>query len=254
MRVGRASALLGIVAVTACSGTTLQLRAGVPSSAPPQATASTGRAVHTVFGRSWQGQPLDEYRIGRPTAAFRVLVVGVIHGDEAAGLSVVRELLRSSTIGPQSELVLVPDVNPDGVARGTRQNARHVDLNRNFPFQWKPIGRPGDQQYSGAAALSEPEAKAMAALIRAVRPTVTVWFHQPVGVVDQSGGSESVERRFAQLLGLPLKRMTRYPGSAASWQNATWPGTTAFVVELPRTVPQALTARAANAIRDLTRR
>jgi protein MpaA len=34
-------------------------------------------------------------------------------------------------------------------------------------------------------------------------------------------------------VGLPVERLTRYPGSAASWENSVLPGTTAFVVELP---------------------
>ena len=43
----------------------------------------------------------------------------------------------------------------------------------------------------------------------------------------------AIERRFARLVGLPLARLRRYPGSAATWQNHRFPGTTAFVVELP---------------------
>jgi protein MpaA len=80
---------------------------------------------------------------------------------------------------------------------------------------------------------------------------VTVWFHQPVGVVDESGGSLHIEARFARLTGEPLRRLTRYPGSAASWQNASFPGSTAFVVELPRRVNAALAAQVVGALLDL---
>jgi protein MpaA len=61
---------------------------------------------------------------------------------------------------------------------------------------------------------------------------LSIWFHQHLGLVDESGGSVAVERRFARAVGMPLQRLTRYPGSATSWENATFPGTTAFVVEL----------------------
>jgi hypothetical protein len=42
-----------------------------------------------------------------------------------------------------------------------------------------------------------------------------------------------VERRFAGLVGMRLLRLARYPGGVTNWQNANFPGTTAFVVELP---------------------
>jgi protein MpaA len=176
--------------------------------------------------------------------------VGVIHGDESAGEPIVRALLRQWDPSARGSLVVVPEVNPDGVVRHTRQNSHAVDLNRNFPYRWRALGRPGDQQYSGRGPLSEPESRAIAALIRRLQPRVTVWFHQPVGVVDESGGSLAIETRFATVLGEPLRRLSRYPGSVSSWQNATFPGSTAFVVELPRRVSPALAARGVRALMD----
>jgi len=81
---------------------------------------------------------------------------------------------------------------------------------------------------------------------------VTVWFHQPVGVTDLSGGSEAVERRFAQIAGLKLKLLVRYPGSACGWQNHLWPGrTTAFVVELSGPATHAQLSGSLAAVLDL---
>src|SRR5437899_2676307 len=48
-----------------------------------------------------------------------------------------------------------------------------------------------------------------------------------------SRGDVRIERRFASLVRLPLRRLTRYPGSATGWENHALPGTTSFVVELP---------------------
>ena len=62
----------------------------------------------------------------------------------------------------------MPTINPDGVAAGTRGNAHGVDLNRNFPYDWRPLG---GGEYSGPAPLSEPESRAAHRLILESSPT-----------------------------------------------------------------------------------
>jgi protein MpaA len=211
--------------------------------------AMPAQAPHRMLlGHSTHGRPIYATELGDPNARRKVLVVGCIHGNETAGIAVVRRLVHGAPIA-HVDLWLVGDLNPDGVGAGTRQNGRGVDLNRNFPWHWKPLGPRGSQQYSGTRALSEPESRVAHALITRLRPAVTIWFHQPLAVVDDSGGSRSLEHRFARLAGLPLRRLTRYPGSAASWQDARFAGTTAFVVELPGGRPgSAAVARYARAV------
>jgi len=205
------------------------------------------------LGRSVRGRPIDAVEVGDPTASRKLLVVGVIHGNETAGRSIVRRLERRRPPAGTA-LWLVEQLNPDGVAAHTRQNAHGVDLNRNFRWHWRPLGHKGDQQYSGPHALSEPETRIARRLIRRVHPEVTIWFHQPLALVDRSGGDVSIERRFARLAGLPLRHLGPYPGTATSWQNHRLPDTTAFVVELP---PGPLTrkrgARYARAVLALAR-
>jgi murein peptide amidase A len=128
---------------------------------------------------------------------------------------------------------VVPDLNPDGVAAGTRQNADLVDLNRNFPWHWVPMGTRGYFYYSGPRPLSEPESRAVRGLILSVRPLITIWFHQPYGLVDLSGGDPRIERHFARLVGLTTTQLTRFRGSAINWGNSVIPKGTAFDVELP---------------------
>ena len=161
-----------------------------------------------------------------------MVVVGCIHGDEAAGIPIARQLATGNApVGV--DLWVIPNLNPDGTASRTRQNAHGVDLNRNFPWRWRSIGHRGDQQYSGTGALSEPETRVARDLILKLRPEISLWYHQPVGVIDKSGGDVRIERRFSKLTGLPLRKLHRYPGGATNWQNDRFEGTTSFVVELP---------------------
>src|SRR3954453_18328380 len=98
-----------------------------------------------VFGHSVEGRPLNVTRVGEAEAPVRILVVGDVHGNEPAGEAIVARLRRSRPGGGaggegiggglrRSRLDgvafwLVRTANPDGRARGTRQNARGVDLN-----------------------------------------------------------------------------------------------------------------------------
>ncbi len=195
----------------------------------PAVAAALGRIV---FGASVRGRPLVAWNRGDPAAARRLLVIGLIHGDEPAGLEVTRAL-RPRPVAAGAELAVVNALNPDGRRAGTRQNARGVDLNRNFPVGFTAAGAPGDVYYPGPRALSEPETRAARRLILRLRPTVTIWFHQHLDLVDASGGDARIERRFARAVGMRLVRLSPYPGSATRWQNAHLPGSTAFVVELP---------------------
>jgi protein MpaA len=181
-----------------------------------------------VLGHSLEGRPIVAFEVGDPGAASRELVVGCIHGDETAGMAIARRLERASPVG--LDLWVVPTFNPDGAAARTRGNARGVDLNRNFPWRWRALR---GAVYSGPRPLSEPESKIAYRLIRQLRPRVSIWFHQPLDVVDESGGATALERRFASGVGFPIARLPREPGSVVGWENHILPGATAFVVELP---------------------
>jgi protein MpaA len=192
-----------------------------------------GSIVHRRFtlGTSVLGRPIPAMEAGDPSAKTKVVVVCCIHGDEDAGLAVVEEL-EHMYLPPDVDLWLVENVNPDGVAAATRVNARGVDLNRNFPWNWHKHGKK-TEHWSGPRPLSEPESRALAHLLLRVRPKLVLWYHQALAVTDQSGGNPRFEQEYANLSGLPLKRLPRYPGSAAGWANHHIPGATSFVVELP---------------------
>jgi hypothetical protein len=195
-----------------------------------------------TFGESVEGRPLEVTRTGDPAAPVRVLAVGSIHGDEPAGHAVIARLRRLAP-PPGVQLWLVRTANPDGVLRGTRQNARGVDLNRNFPYRWAGGGRAFDTYFPGRSASSEPETRALRRLVADVEPDLTVYYHQHMRlVVLPRGAPHGPVRGYARRVGLPVRWLPAYRGTATSWQNHRAPGTTAFVVELPA---GALSRRAA---------
>jgi hypothetical protein len=190
--------------------------------------------VHSAqtLGRSTRGRAVRAFRIGNPKGRPRVLVVGCIHGTECAGTAVTVRLI--SLARPiAADLWVVQNVNPDGLALGVRQNARGVDLNRNFASEWRPIGRRWDPQYSGPRPFSELETRIARDLILRIRPQVTIWFHQPQALVRAWGRSIPAARRYARLARMPFRAIRWPAGTGPNWQNHRFPGTSSFVVELP---------------------
>jgi len=204
-----------------------------------------------LLGRSQLGRPIHVDVVG--DGPRRILVVGCIHGDECEGIDVTRRLVRLEP--PRgAQLWILHDLNPDGHASLHRQNGRGVDLNRNFGSEWKPIGRRWSPQYSGPRPWSERETRIARSLILRVRPQVTLWFHQPQALVRAWGPSVAAARRYARHAGVPY-RSIRWPnGTAPNWQNHAFPGTSAFVVELPAgPLPAEAAARHARAVLRLAR-
>ena len=213
------------------------------------AAASTETVGHSVRGRAIQA-----IRVGDPDAKLKLLVVAVIHGNERAGLAVTRRLRR---VRPPrgTELWLVDRFNPDGAAANTRQNARGVDLNRNFPEDWRGGGRPFDTYYAGPRPLSEPESQAIAALVRRIKPRVTLWYHQHLNLVTKdTGGDPKLEGLYARRSGLRHRRLDPLPGTITAWQNSRFRRDTAFVVELPAgSLSKRATRRHSRAVLALAR-
>ena len=206
------------------------------------ALASMGAAAASsqriVFGHSVQGRPLVALRIGDPASPNKALVVGNIHGDEPAGTAVTRQILRRYRGIGGVDLWVVKTVNPDGLAHRMRKNAHGVDLNRNFSYRWRDGVPPSSGYYPGPHPFSEPESRAVRKLVRQLQPQVSIWFHQPWDqVLAPCHGDASLQRRFSQLSGIPLKRCRGEDlrGTAIDWQQHVLAGTHAFVVELPGT-------------------
>jgi len=190
-----------------------------------------------VAGHSAAGRPIGLLQRGDPGLEGEVLIFGCIHGDECAARELQPLAPASGCPDPVSDIYLARNLNPDGFALGSRLNGRGVDLNRNFPAGWKPIGDRGNPQYSGPHPFSEPETRLAARIVNRLRPEVTIWFHQHYAnrpLVRAWRQSVPTARRFARLAELPFRRLPWLAGTAPNWQNHNFPGTSSFVVELPR--------------------
>jgi protein MpaA len=176
------------------------------------------------YGRSHLGLPLE---VWRPRGNCRLLLFAGLHGEEPETTYALSRALRQLS-APSPDCAIVLAANPDGLLRGTRGNARGVDLNRNFPARnWQPgpvtcrstLEDASDIRLSpGAEPASEPETRALIALIEDLKPQQVVALHAPLGCIDDAGQSP-LGRRLADRTGMPLVRDVGYPtpGSFGSW-------------------------------------
>ena len=182
-----------------------------------------------VLGHSVEGREIRATRVGQEGAPVNVLVVGNVHGNETAGEAIIAALRKQRIDGVTFWLVRTG--NPDGRAKDTRQNARGVDLNRNFPWRWRT--GPRGTYYPGPKAGSEPETQALMRLVRRVKPQLGIYYHQALGMTVRAEGADpAVQREYARRTGLPVKSLPAYRGTAIGWQNHELRDGSAFVVEL----------------------
>ena len=145
------------------------------------------------FGRSVQNRPLRAYILENDTPIDTddvTLIYAAVHGNEAATPGVIESLWAHLKRHPGNLLgrrvILVPVLNPDGLARKSRRNARDVDINRNYPGTWRRPKR-GEVFKPGSGPASEPETKGMIALVNKYRPRKLVSIHQPLNCMIPSG-------------------------------------------------------------------
>jgi protein MpaA len=164
-------------------------------------------------GRSVEGRAIEAY-VFPGHAGRTVLILGGFHGDEPKSVFVARRLVdflqsdRDATHG--ARWVVVPLVNPDGYAVRQRRNFRRVDLNRNFPTKDWILGSPRSRMYGGQTPASEPETRAVMAVVKRFRPTRIVTIHS-IGADRHCNNYNGPGRALA----LAMRRHNRYPVSAS---------------------------------------
>ncbi|MGZ4429967.1 MAG: M14 family zinc carboxypeptidase [Nocardioidaceae bacterium] len=217
-------------ALLAAAAAVLVTGSGTASATPARTAVvvtSTARPAVVevkVIGHSVRGRPIYAWRVGDPQAKVKAVAMAVMHGNEAAPAQILRAI-RDGRPVHGIDLWLLPVANPDGLARGTRQNAHRVDLNRNFPYRW---ARLTGSYYSGTGPASERETRVLMHFFADVRPRYVVSFHQPLYGVDTSvTKARPFARRLADELDLPRKRLVCggvCHGTFTEWFNHKFAG------------------------------
>ncbi|HEU4716124.1 MAG TPA: M14 family metallopeptidase [Candidatus Saccharimonadales bacterium] len=205
-----------LVSVPRCGDFSIRLASGITSQydiGGNSAWSFSGRTVcHTTqtIGYSASGRPIVAYIFGSGSA---VLFTGAIHGNEIGTRALmyywIDELeANARSIPAGRSVVVVPEINPDGVAAGTRTNAHNVDLNRNFATSdWrKDITDVNNNPFpggGGSSAMSEPETRVIAGYAASLRPSLIVSYHSIGGVVaaNQAGASGAYAATYSRLSG-----------------------------------------------------
>ena len=219
----------------------------VPTTATAAAAAADERPavveVRTI-GHSVKGRPIRAWRLGEP-GRRRIVLVSTMHGNEPHTRGIL-ETLRDGRAIRGVDLWVIPTYNPDGLVRGTRRNARGVDLNRNFPHRWADL----DGNYeSGPRPASEPETRAVMGFLDDIDPFRVISFHQPLLGVDTDTKDPRFARRLARGLRLPQVSLDcgglchgtmtmwfnhRFRGAALTVEYGARPARHRMVVQAPR--------------------
>ena len=143
------------------------------------------------------------------------------------------------------QVVVVPTLNPDGLATSTRYNAHNVNLDTNFATaNWTSdihnlsgivVGG------GGPTPMSEPETQAIASLTIRLQPRLEVSFHTQGSLVgaNQRGDSTAIGNLYAASVGYTsmIGHAEQTMGYAITGEYEEWAGEQygipAILIELP---------------------
>ncbi len=132
-----------------------------------------------LAGKSALGTPIPLFA-SKPLSELRspIFLMGGVHGDEPEGVELATktlEMLRQSKA--KYDWVLIPNINPDGVAKNSRVNGRGVDLNRNYPSKSWSAAFEQDRYNPGSGPGSEPEVQLVVKVIQELKPRIAIHCH-----------------------------------------------------------------------------
>lgn len=169
---------------------------------------------YTTFsiGNSVRGRPLTAYRFG--SGSSLVVYIGAMHGSEVNSYSLLQAWIQELDTHPEKipasrTIVVIPAINPDGVASRSRLNAHGIDLNRNFPANsWQsqvtlPTSGGAYSAAGGPYPLSEPESQALANYVQAKHPRLVLSYHSHAALINANdvGDVDSLGDNYARQTG-----------------------------------------------------
>src|SRR5262245_33185323 len=170
------------------------------------------RAV--TIGTTVLGRPIEAYHFVPPSYARprdAAVLFGAIHGDEqVTALQLERLVTDLLERPPGRDTWIVPCLNVDGALAGTKNNARDVDLNRNFAAaSWVAEHKAG--YHPGATPESEPETRALVDLIDRVGAKRLIACHATYRVVNWDGSGRALAEEMGRLCEYPASGDLGYP-------------------------------------------
>ena len=193
-----------------------------------------------IVGVSVEGRAIEAIDVAgtEDAAGVGALIFGAIHGDEPASAELCRRFVDAlAREPPRYRTIVIAALNPDGLHAGRKNNARDVDLNRNFAAKnWQREHAAGYD--AGPTAQSEPETAALASLIERWQPRALVAVHQPFRCVNWDGSGQGLADAMAAACGYPAVASVGYPtpGSFGSRYGVD-EGRCVVTFELPRPMP-----------------
>lgn len=202
-----------------------------------------------TLGHSVLGAPIEGYFLNCRDDGHTVdtLFLGVFHGDEGISGALTMCFMEYITRQPDwslfgfhadTPLILIPVVNPDGMAKIQRTNANGVDLNRNFPTRDWARQNEETPYYSGSSPASEPETRIILDLLEKYPPLKIITIHSPYQVINYDGPALALAEAMGQKNGYPVTEDIGYatPGSFGTYTGKER-NIPVVTLELPEEVP-----------------
>ena len=175
------------------------------------------------LGVTWTGRSVWAEHWGPPVGP-QVLLIGQVHGYECSPAWVVNEMRARPAMA--YGLWIIPTLNPDGLARFTRENRNGIDLNRD------------------GGRLESIEAGLLMDFVKTVQPVLVIHLHAPLGFIGTYNGTSN--GGIADRVAKDISRRVGWGDVSGAGSNSDaeglflWqgidlavPGTPSILVELP---------------------